>query len=295
MGNTYIGEIAALFVSVCWAVSSISFEAAGRRVGSLVVNYIRLFLAFCMLGIFGLFTSGSFFPKGAGEQQWIWLSISGMVGFFLGDLCLFKSLTIIGSRLSMLVMTFAPALTALIGYIILDERLLPNQVIAIMLIISGILMAFIGRQKGKFVFNMSFKGFLYALGGALGQAFGYIFSKKGIGNYDPFAATQIRIITGLICFTLLVAFLNRWSSLGKALKSVKSMKEISIGAFFGPSLGVGLSLYALTKTETGIASALMALTPIILIVPAFIKGRRIAPMELFGAFISVAGVMILFL
>lgn len=295
MENIYIGEIASLFVSVCWAVSSICFEAAGRRVGSLVVNYIRLFMAFCMLGIFGLFSSGSFFPTGAGEQQWIWLSISGMIGFFLGDLFLFKSFTIIGSRLSMLVMTLAPALTALIGYILLDEHLLFNQVLAIILIISGIIMAFIGRQEGKFVFNMSIKGFLFALGGALGQAFGYIFSKKGLGDYDPFAATQIRIITGLICFTLLVAYLNRWSSLGKALKSVKSMKEISIGSFFGPSLGVGLSLYALTKTETGIASALMALTPIILIVPAFIKGRRIAPMELIGAFISVAGAMILFL
>lgn len=295
MGNTYIGEIAALFVSICWAVSSISFEAAGRRVGSLVVNYIRLFLAFCMLGIFGLFINGSFFPTGAGEQQWIWLSISGMIGFFLGDLFLFKSFTIIGSRLSMLVMTFSPALTALIGYMMLDERLNLNQILAIFLIIGGILMAFIGREKGKFVFIMSFKGFMYALGGALGQSFGYIFSKKGIGDYDPFAATQIRIITGLICFTLLVAFLNRWSSLGKAFKSVKSMKEISIGSFFGPSLGVGLSLYALTKTETGIASALMALTPIILIVPAFIKGRRIALMELIGAILSVAGVMILFL
>jgi len=295
MENIYIGEIASLFVSVCWAVSSICFESAGRRVGSLVVNYIRLFMAFCMLGIFGLFSSGSFFPTGAGEQQWIWLSISGMIGFFLGDLFLFKSFTIIGSRLSMLVMTFAPALTALIGYILLDERLQLNQVMAIMLIIGGILMAFIGRQEGKFVFNMSIKGFLYALGGALGQAFGYIFSKKGLGDYDPFAATQIRIITGLICFTLLVTFLNRWTSLGKALKNIKSMKEVSLGAFFGPSLGVGLSLYALTKTETGIASSLMALTPIILIVPAFIKGRRIAPMELFGAIISVAGVMILFL
>jgi len=295
MGTTYIGEIAALVTSFCWAASSISFEAAGRKAGSLVVNYIRLFLAFCMLGIFGLFTTGSFFPTGAGQQQWLWLSISGMIGFFLGDLFLFKSFTIIGSRLSMLVMTFSPALTALIGFFMLNERLQLNQVLAIFLIIGGILMAFIGREKGKFVFAMSFKGFLFALGGALGQSFGYVFSKKGMGDYDPFAATQIRIITGFICFTILIAVLNRWSGFGKALKDAKTMKLITIGSFFGPSLGVGLSLYALTKTETGIASALMALTPILLIVPAFLKGRRIAPMELIGAFVSVAGVMILFL
>ena len=295
MNQLYIGEIAALSVSFCWAASSNFFEAASRKVGSLVVNYIRLFMGFCMLGVFGLFARGSFFPTGAGEQQWIWLSVSGFLGFFLGDLFLFKSFTLIGSRLSMLVMTFSPALTAMIGFILLGERLNFKQVLAIMLIIGGILMAFIGREKGRFYFNMSLKGFFCALGGALGQSFGYVFSKKGLGDYDPFAATQIRIITGFIFFTLLVIYLKRGPSLVKAMKDTKSLKQISIGSFFGPGLGVGLSLYAITKTETGIASALMALTPVLLIVPAIIKGRRIAPMELIGAFISVAGVVILFL
>lgn len=295
MDKTYVGEIAALVVSFCWAASSSYFEAASRKVGSLVVNHIRLVLAFVMLGIFGLFTSGSFFPTGAGQQQWIWLSLSGLVGFFLGDLLLFKSLTLLGARLSMLVMTFSPAMTALIGFLLLDERLTLFQILAVILIISGILMAFIGREKGKFHFNISFKGFLYALGGALGQSFGYILSKKGVGNYDPFAATQIRIITGLLFFTILVSVLKRWPSFNKAIKDVTSMKQITIGSFFGPGLGVALSLYALTKTETGIASVLMSLTPILLIVPAFIRGRRIAPMELIGAFVSVSGVMILFL
>jgi len=294
MEKTYAGEIAALIVAFCWAASSTYFEAASRKVGSLVVNHIRLFLAFCMLGVFGLFTTGSFFPTGANEQQWIWLSISGLIGFFLGDLLLFKSFTLLGSRLSMLVMTFSPALTALIGFVMLDERLLFRQVLAIFLVMAGISMAFIGREKGKFYFNMSFKGFLYALGGALGQSFGYIFSKKGMGNYDPFAATQIRIITGILCFTVLVTLLKRWPSFKTTLGDAKSMKQITIGSFFGPGLGVGLSLYALTKTQTGIASALMALTPILLIVPAIIKGRRIVPMELIGAFVSVAGVIILF-
>jgi len=295
MTPTYIGEIAALTVSFCWAASATFFESASRKVGSLTVNYIRLFLAFCMLGILGIFTRGSFFPTGADSQQWIWLSISGMIGFFIGDLFLFKSLTLLGSRLSMLVMTFSPALTAIIGYYLLDERLNMKQIVAIFLIISGILMAFIGREKGKFYFNMSLKGFLFALGGALGQSFGYIFSKKGMGGYDPFAATQIRIITGFICFTLLVTVLRRWTSIKSTFKDSISMKKITLGSFFGPGLGVGLSLYALTKTETGVASALMSLTPILLIVPVLFKKRRLAVMELIGAFISVAGVMVLFL
>jgi drug/metabolite transporter (DMT)-like permease len=295
MEHSYLGEIAALSVSICWAVSSTVFEKAGKIAGSLNVNYIRLFLAFIMLGILGLFTKGSFFPANAGRDQWIWLSVSGFLGFFIGDLFLFQALTIIGARLSMVVMTFSPALTALIGFVLLKEELMPIQILAIFMIIAGILMTFIGRENKHFKFKMSFKGFMLAVGGALGQSFGLIFSKKGIGDYDPFAATQIRIITGFIAFTILILVLRKSGSVLKTFKNGKSIGLISVGSFFGPGVGVGLSMVAISLTETGIASALMALTPIVLFVPSIIKGRRIATKEIIGAFVSVGGVIVLFL
>jgi drug/metabolite transporter (DMT)-like permease len=291
----FLGEAVALSVSVCWAASSSSFESASRKVGSLEVNILRLVIAFSMLGVYELFARGSFFPTGAGSQQWIWLSISGLIGFFIGDLFLFKSLTIIGARLSMLVMTFSPALTAIIGFALLGEKLRLTHVLGIILIITGILMAFLSRDKGASGFKPTLKGLLLAMGGALGQSFGLVFSKKGVGDYDPFAATQIRIITGLIFFVLLITVLKRWPSLHRAVKDGSAMKNITIGSFFGPGLGVGLSMMAITMTETGIASALMSLTPIVLIVPSLIRGRRIAMLELLGAFVSVGGVLALFL
>jgi drug/metabolite transporter (DMT)-like permease len=295
MQLSYPGEIAALAVSVCWAISSSSFEVASKKVGSLEVNIIRLLMAFCMLGLYGMFTGGSFFPAGAGSRQWIWLSVSGLIGFFLGDLFLFKSLTLIGARLSMLVMTFSPAMTALIGFCLLGEKLRLVHVLGIFLIIAGIIMAFLSRNKGKENSRLSLKGLLLALGGALGQSFGLVFSKKGLGNIDPFAATQIRIITGFVFFALLVTLLKRWPSMAKAVKDTTSMKYVTFGSFFGPGLGVVLSMIAITLTETGIASALMALTPIVLIVPALFKGRPIDLLELLGALVSVGGVMVLFL
>lgn len=291
----FLGEAVALSVSVCWAASSSSFEAAGRKVGSLEVNILRLIFAFCMLGVYGMIVRGSFFPTGAGTQQWIWLSVSGLIGFFVGDLFLFKSLTIIGARLSMLVMTFSPALTAFLGYVFLHEHLKLTHLLGIVFIIAGIAMAFVSPEKNGDRKKVSAKGLLYALGGAMGQAGGLIFSKKGLGDYDAFAATQIRIITGMVFFILLVIAMRRWSSLYKATQNGQSMKYIALGSFFGPGLGVALSLKAISMTETGIASALMALTPIVLIVPALLKGRRPAWLELAGAFVSVGGVLTLFL
>lgn len=295
MTNLYIGEISALFVSVCWAVSSTIFEKAGRRVGSLTVNYIRLVIAFIMLGIYGLFKRGNFIPSDASLDQWLWLSVSGFFGFFMGDLFLFKAYTDIGARIAMLMMTMSPAFTAVIGYFALNEDLSFQQIIGVAFIIAGIIITLMGREKGHVKFKLSAKGIVFAFLGALGQSLGYIFSKKGIGNYDPFAATQIRIITGFLMFTLLFVVLNHWKSVKVAFNDNVALKEITIGAFFGPGLGVALALYSITLANTGIASALMGLTPIVLIFYSLIRGRRISLREIAGAFVSVGGVVLLFL
>ena len=101
------GEISALGVAVCWTLSALFFEKAGNRIGSLAVNIIRLAMAIVLLGIGTLITRGMFLPFDATPQQWFWLSLSGFIGFFLGDLCLFYSYTQIGSRMAQLVMTLA--------------------------------------------------------------------------------------------------------------------------------------------------------------------------------------------
>ena len=142
---------------------------------------------------------------------------------------------------------------------------------------------------------MSLKGFLFALGGSIGQALGLIFGKMGMESYDPFSGTQIRMITGLVCFTLFVMLTKRWKEVGAAFKSRLVIRDVFVGSVFGPFIGVTLSMYAITKTETGVASALMAMTPIVLIIPALMKGRVIAVREWVGAVISVAGVFLLFL
>lgn len=291
----YMGETLALVVSFCWAASATSFEKASLKVGSLQVNFMRMVLAFLMLGFYGLVARGSFLPNGGGPQQWLWLSVSGVIGFFIGDLFLFNSLTIIGARLTMLVMTFSPALTAFIGFLLLDEKLLLSHVVGILLIVTGISLAFLSRGRSGDGPKASVKGLLIALGAAFGQSFGLVFSKKGIGDYDPFAATQIRILAGLFFFSLLVTALKRWPALYKASKDVPAMKSITIGSFFGPGLGVGLSMAAISLTETGIASALMSLTPIILIAFTLIRGRKVKMLEVLGAFVSVGGVLFLFL
>lgn len=291
--QSHIGEIASLLTAVCWMFSAIFFEKAGRRTGSLSVNIIRIFLGILFLGITTLFTRGMFFPMDATAYNWLWLGLSGIVGFFLGDLFLFKSYILIGSRTSQLVMSLAPMITAVIGWFFLQEILSLKSIAGIVVSVTGIMIAVAGKNLKL---NIPLRGFLYALGGVLGQAVGLILSKKGMGDYDPIAATQIRAIFGFVAFALLVTFVGRWRRVFMTLRDKTGMKAITIGTVFGPFIGVSLSLYAVQHTETGIASALMALTPIFIIIPTAIMFKeKITARQVIGALISIGGATIFFL
>lgn len=292
------GELFALFTAIFWTITALAFESASLKVGSLVVNIIRLLIGFAFLSVYTYLVRGKIFPDDANSAQWIWLSISGLIGFTLGDLFLLKSFTIIGSRIAMLIMALVPPIAALFGWIILGESLTIMNLLGMILTFTGISMAIVSKKEDsrKLSIKFSIKGLLFALGGAIGQALGLVLSKYGMNGYDAFASTQIRIISGIIGFGIIITIFNRWQSVYQALYNKHGMSRIVIGSFFGPFLGVSFSLLAIKNTQAGIASTIMAIVPILIIIPAIIiHKQKVTWIEVAGAVISVGGVTLFFI
>ena len=293
-----IGELAALGTALCWTIVGITFESAGKKVGSLSVNYIRLIFGFIFISLYAFLTRGLIFPVDANSSNWIWLSISGFIGFFLGDMFLFQAYVEIGSRISSLIMAASPPIAALLGYLLLKERLRPISILGMGITIIGIAIVILSKDtdEKKVKVNHSIKGLVYAVLGAVGQSIGLILSKVGMGDYNPLAATQIRIITGFISFTVLFIVLKKFGELKIALKDRNAMKTIAFGSFFGPFIGVTLSLLSLQYTSAGISSTITSITPITIIpFSIMIFKEKIKPKEILGAIVSVVGVGLLFL
>lgn len=297
MVETPIGEIAALGTACCWVMTSLAFAHAGARIGSFPVNLIRLAIAFPMLCVVGLIIRGVALPTDASSELWFWLSISGLIGFVFGDMCLFRAFVLLGPRLSSLVMATAPLMTALIGYLVLGESLGLFAFLGMGLTIAGVLWAVLDRkalvsaEHGK---NRKL-GVLLALGGALGQAGGLVLSKYGMGQYDAFAATQIRVLASLAGWLLVFAVTRHWTQLVRAFMDKKALRLTAVGAFFGPVLGVGLSLYSVQHANTGVAASIMSTTPILLIPISVIFYREgLGVGSILGTFLAVGGVAVLF-
>lgn len=295
--SSHYGEMAALFTAFCWTATSLAFESAGKRVGSLSVNWIRLVMAFFLLGILSLYRKGMFVPLDADAPTWFWLSVSGLIGFVLGDILLFQAFIEIGARVSMLIMSLAPPMAALFGWLILGEELTLLHFVGMLVTIVGIAIVVLARKGNgsKVSLHYPLKGILLALGGALGQGLGLVVSKLGMHDYDPFLSTQIRIIAGIAGFTVMVWVSRHAGKLSRAVVNVPAMSRIGVGAVFGPFLGVSFSLVAIQHTTTGVASTIMAIVPVLIIAPSvLVKKEKITFREVLGAVVAVGGVSLLF-
>jgi drug/metabolite transporter (DMT)-like permease len=301
--NQYLGEIAALLTAVFWTITSLSFESAGKKVGSLQVNLIRLVLAFLIYSILNLVRNGMFIPMDAGAERWGWLALSGIVGFVFGDLLLFQSYVVIGARIAMLIMALAPPITAFVSWLMLGEVMSLMNWVGMVVTLTGISIVILKREKQeeigkkrKIKANYSIKGIMLAFGGALGQGVGLVLSKKGMGDYDAFAASQIRVITGMVGFALIILITGRFGKVWNAVKHLPAMKRIALGSVFGPFLGVSFSLLAIQHTQAGIAATIMSIVPVLIIPPAiFLFHEKVNWKEIIGAIITVGGVAIFFL
>ncbi len=298
MIESRIGEFAALLTAICWTFGALAFEVASKRAGSLAVNWIRLVFGLVFLSLFCWIYRGSFFPVDANAKTWFWLSLSGIIGFTIGDLLLFEAFVVVGARISMLIMSTVPPMTALIGWIVLGETLSTLSLMGMTMTIGGIILVVSQRHTPLNPYRRRYPvwGIFLALGGALGQAVGLVLSKYGMGDYDAFASTQIRIIAGIIGISIIFFVINRWHSVGQVMRKREALLPTTLGAFLGPFLGVSFSLLAVQHTATGIASTIMALVPILIIPPAviFLK-EKVNFQEIIGAVISVLGVSLLFL
>jgi drug/metabolite transporter (DMT)-like permease len=302
----HLGEITSLLTAIFWTITALAFEASSKRIGSMAVNLLRLVIGFLFLSLFTWIYRGYLLPVDATPETWMWLILSGLIGFTFGDLCLFQAFVVVGARISMLLMALAPPLTAIIGWIVLGETLSLKSIIGMIMTILGITGVVLERgnqdeekkkkTNGKFRLNYPIWGILLGLGGALGQAAGLVISKYAMKGYDAFASAQIRVLAGIAGFVVLFTLFGFWKNALRGISDRKAMSQLSLGAFFGPFLGVSFSLLSVQLTSTGIASTIMAMVPVLIIPPSVILFKeKVNLREILGAILAVGGVALFFL
>ena len=304
--STYLGELIAIGVAFSWTATALLSEFGSKRLGNLTLNVLRMLLALLFSAVLFWVVVGSPWPVGISAEACGWLLLSGLVGYVIGDYCPFQCYIIIGSRYGQLFMTLAPLSAALMAWVMLGQQMTPTSIVAMLVTLMGIGISVLGRGEHHGVsLKLPLNGVLFAIGAALCQGIGLVLSKIGMDHYEsgampdwliPFSANFLRCIAGTIGFSLLLYAREGFKPLRDAMHDRKGLTVATATTIFGPFIGVGFSLMAVQYTSAGIASTLMALTPIIIILPSYwLFHQKITWRSVLGSVISVLGVSLFFL
>jgi drug/metabolite transporter (DMT)-like permease len=291
------GEIAAVGTAVCWACAASFFVSAGRRMGSMQLNRTRLLVAGVLLAVTLWVLRGSPWPSWATREQSAYLAVSGLLGFAFGDSLYFRALVILGAGRAALLLSLAPIFAALFARVFLGEVLGPRAVLGMLVTWSGLGLVLYRRARasGDHPEGSVRRGIVCGVLASIGAGAGYVLSKRGLeGGLDAISGTFIRVVAAAAVLWL-AALVQRRSRERRGAIDRIAIGSMIAGAFFGPFLGVGLSLFALQHAPTAVACSIFACSPLLAIVlGAKFHGEQLDPRVAAGALLAVAGVVLMF-
>lgn len=300
MSDLQTGELAAVATALLWTLSTLAWTYAGKQIGALAVAFFRPVMAGVMLMSYGFLVHGQWLPTDAPVETWLLMSLSGVAGFVLCDLCLMKALLLIGPRLALLIFSLAPPISAIISSVCIGDKLTAWRWMAMAVTLAGVVWVVLERPNHTthpHARQHRGQGVTLALLAAITHSIGYVLSKEGMSYYnDATGATLIRTIAAFASFIILVTLWRRWPAMLAATRHTRAMGVLAVGAVLGPFVGVVLSLVALRLAPTGVVATIIATMPV-LILPftILLYHEKVSLRAAGGAIVAVAGIAMLML
>ncbi len=304
--NYTLGLSAAFTTVACWTVGTLSFTKASKIAEPLSVNRVRLLYATILLSLTLIFIfqiSPLQLFRSVTPMHWFWLGISGIIGLTIGDFFWFTAFRLIGGSKTSLFNPIAPIAAFMLGIFILDENMNWIGIMGMSISIGGILWFIRSNQHDTLnpvKKEHAAKGMLFAALGAICQGLGLVCAKKGLilaGQYDipPMHATWVRMsIATLTTYSIGVFRSDLVKEFKHITFSKAVLKPVLLGTFFGPVIGVTMSMVAAKNMEVSFAQTILSLLPISVMLTAFISGKeKVQFISFIAALISISGVIVL--
>ena len=290
----------ALLTAFLFSLSAIFGGRSARLFGAMTANLGRVIVAIFMLGLWS-FTFG----KGLSGAGIYWLILSGCIGFGFGDMALFGALPRIGPRLSILLtQCLAGPVAGLAEWIWLGQKIRLAEAVCGLFILIGVLAALMPTSKSS-VNRFFWSGVGFGILSALGQGIGAVISRKA-GWINLAAATPIdggtaafqRMLGGFFITVVFIYCFRRGEKITFLTPQTHRLRpgwhNILINGLVGPSIGVGFYQYALTSTPSAIVLAIVATSPVMVMLIQFYTGEeKPGKLSIAGALVAVGGAVAL--
>ncbi|MCW3077058.1 MAG: hypothetical protein JWO32_1667 [Bacteroidetes bacterium] len=304
-----MGLLIAIITTICWSLGIFPFTEAAKRFGTGALNQYRLLLAWIFISIIACVYYGISpwqLAVSPSSHNYLYLGLSGIIGFTIGDFFAFNSFKMLGPKLGSLYTTIAPCATLILGMLVLDEHINLMGVFGLLVTISGVIWLTLSKKDAEEAKQHGFKrnkaGIIYGIMGALCQGCGLVLTKLGfqktgeLSEIPTLQAVWIRLLFAFSAAMLISVISKNFISNSKIIftNKNKGLGYMLAGTVLGPVLGVSFSLIAITHLKVAEAQTIFALLPIfVLPFNYFFYKERITIPSVLACLMAVWGVFIL--
>ena len=301
--TSFVGEIAALSAAFLWATATVVFGQLGKRIPPLLLNGFKALIAIALI-LITLILKQETIPN-IDPRTTILLLLSGSIGLGLGDTAYFLALNLLGARRALLIETLAPPLTALGGWVFLQENLKPMAWFGIILTALGVAWVIAERTPSVRLSlvepTQQLLGIGWGLCAIFAQATGAILSRAALveSSISPLWSSLLRLLAGIMLVWLLILTKSQEKirlkpTVFKIAWTTRLLMGLGFAAFVGTYLGIWLQQTAFKFAPAGVAQTLLATSPLFILPIAMVRGERVSHRTIGGTMLSFIGIMLLF-
>lgn len=298
--NLLLGQGLGLLTAICIAHNAVVFRYLGQRLGSESVAHTRMWLALPLVLILTRVVEGVWYPTGWALSTHLILLTSGVLGYFLTDLLMFRAYVLLGSRESMVIMTLSPVVTALFSLRLFNERLSMVQSLGMLVTIGGIATMTLLDGKGdgqQSKGSNKLRGVIYAMVAAVLQSVSFLLAKYALTDGTPVATNLVRTVGGLGSFVIFNVIIKRNAKTHfQGLRNPRYLGLLLLASIAGPVVGMSSQMKAFTLAPVALVSTIVQISPILLLpFDYLILKRKVSTASLVGTLLSIGGIALLFL
>lgn len=290
-----VGEIAGLCAAACWAAGSLLFSRIGRQTSPEAMNLGKCLAAGTLLFATALLLGAGTWSMG---PALVWLVLSAIAGLTIGDTAYFGALVRLGMGPALLLLSAAPAFTAVGGWLFLGEPLTSRDLAGIGAVSVGIALV-VWQPRGDRAKagpeRRLGEGVALGILAAICQATGSLLSKRAmVLGLTPIQTGGGRLLVGGVALAVFLAVRGRLAPAIRELDKDRTWVRVAGASLVGSYLGIWLAQVAIDGARsTGIAATLLGTSPIFALPIAKLAGEKIEARAVVGALLGVFGVALL--
>ena len=279
--------IEALFAVIVWGASFIATKVALQDISPVTIVWLRFLMGVLILGLTVFLQKQFALPA---KKEWIYFALLGFLGITFHQWLQSNGLQTSEAGTTAWIVATTPVFMALLGWLLLREKLGWTKT-------SGILLAFIGVlvvvSKGNFrsisIGTLGAPGDLLILISAVNWAVFSALSRRGLKSHHPSLMMFYVMSFGWLFTSVLFFTTNGWAEISNL--TIDGWIAVAFLGIFCSGLAYIAwydALKALTTAQTGV---FLYIEPLVAVVVAFfILGEAITFASLLGGAIIIGGV-----